>query len=1387
MPDRNTEQGFAEVMINPLPITPNLSYREACDLGTGLWSCQLLYSLYDVAQVGIYVTDEQGYFVEVNQAYCDLCGYGVHELLGQPVTMVLPPQIRDQSLEVSQLLLTDTPNVERKWEIQNKQGHLINVEVTTTRVTTPDGRKFFVSTVTDVTEYRHTLSALQASEAELRSLLAAMTDVIIVLDDQGRYLKIAPTNYTHLYKPPEELLGKTIAEIFDPPQATEFLQAIHTCLNTQKTINLEYSLIIDGQEMWFAARLSPISPKRLIWMARDITLNQLQTQAEHRLYLALQESEARYAKIFEEGPLGMALLGLDGHFLEANHRFCQLVGYTESELRLLTFQDLTHPEDRTDYALEPVLTGENHPLQWETRYLDQDQALVWVSVTASLIRDEHKQPLYVLIMVEDIRHRKDAEAALRLSDRALAAISNGVIITDAQHPDNPVIYCNKAFEEITGYSKGEIIGRNCQILQGPDTDPESLAMICQAVQQQQECQVILKNYRKDGTCFWNKLSIAPVRDDRGNLTHFIGVQSDVSIRIHAEQALLEAHDQLKTVLDAVPGIVSWMSADLCYLGVNRHLADLYNLPPEAFIGKDIGFLGASPTLRNFMEEFFASDNTEAVLELCSHVGVLPSTVSNPKHPQCLITDAPPIKYYLVVAQKYNQGQAAFTVGIDITERKQAEAELLRISKAVESCSDAISIADVNGVHRYQNRAFSELFEYESVDALRVAGGITQLFVHPAIAQTVLEQISRGESWSGEVLQKSRTGRVIHILLRADAIKDSSGKLVGFIGIATNITKRKQAEIALRQSEQRFRALIENGTDLILILDQYGVCQYVSPSQERMLGYHASEIIGKSICNFIHPCQISLVCQVLKSALKNPGVGVGLAEYRVQHKDGFWCILEAVTTNLLADPSVQGIVINGHDVTEQKLTEEQLLHNSLHDALTQLPNRALFMDRLGQVFGRSRRHLALKFAVLFVDLDRFKVINDSQGHQTGDILLILIAQRLQNAIRPGDTVARLGSDEFVILLEEIRDISDAIQMARHLQRVIEKPLDLGEHEISITASIGIALNHQDYQWPGDLLRDADIAMTWAKVKGKARYEIFTSAMHTKAVELMQLEHELRRSLEQLDISHGGAGEPTPFQVYYQPIISLENGTIAGFEALVRWLRPQQGLINPGKFIPLAEETGLILPLGQWVLQEACHQMVRWQREFLTENWHFDDTALSKQFPGSPIMQLTMAVNLSGRQFAQPELLEQIQQVLQVTGLDPHCLKLEITESVVMQNCETAAQMLTQLRELGIQLSIDDFGTGYSSLSYLHQFPINTLKVDRSFVSCINASGENSEIVRAIIMLAHSLGMNVVAEGIETSHQLSLLRKLGCEYGQGYFFSRPVDLAAAGKLLNPTVKW
>jgi diguanylate cyclase (GGDEF)-like protein/PAS domain S-box-containing protein len=557
---------------------------------------------------------------------------------------------------------------------------------------------------------------------------------------------------------------------------------------------------------------------------------------------------------------------------------------------------------------------------------------------------------------------------------------------------------------------------------------------------------------------------------------------------------------------------------------------------------------------------------------------------------------------------------------------------------------------------------------------------------------------------------------------------------------------------LQRSEERFRSMILNTSDVVTILSPAGQIEYQSPSVEKVWGYSGEDLHGTSVHALIHPEDTEVATNLFEQALSRPWLSMA-AELRLRLADGSWCHFDATVTNLLRAPRVAGIVATFRDITERKELMQELSYQAFHDPLTDLANRALFMDRLERARSRARRQ-GSTLAVLFLDLDNFKVVNDSLGHGVGDELLIAVSQRIRNCLRLEDTLARLSGDEFAILVEDVTSPDDVRQLAGRIEDRFHQPFTVGPHELFASASIGMVLKAPGQEDAGDLLREADQAMYAAKAHGKARSAMYDKNMSARITERLNLETSLRRALDRGEL-----------RVYYQPIVRLDDGGIDGFEALVRWEHPERGLLYPGEFIPLAEETGLILPIGSWVLEEACRQIGAWQ---------------GKRKQAGPI---SLSVNVSARQFQSTELVDTLARVLSNTGFEPRHLKLELTESVMMRDIDGALARLATLDGLSVQLAVDDFGTGYSSLAYLRRLPISVLKVDKSFVARLATDPKDGAIVRSVVALAHDLGMTAVAEGVETIDQFQHLKALGCEYGQGYLFSRPVPVDVARSLVLP----
>ena len=571
-------------------------------------------------------------------------------------------------------------------------------------------------------------------------------------------------------------------------------------------------------------------------------------------------------------------------------------------------------------------------------------------------------------------------------------------------------------------------------------------------------------------------------------------------------------------------------------------------------------------------------------------------------------------------------------------------------------------------------------------------------------------------------------------------------------LTVEVEERKAAERALRASEERFRSLVQNSSDVISIVDADGGVRYHSESVRRVLGYDPGELVDGDPLSLVHPDDRERVARFVAEAALRPGV-TAAETWRVRHRDGTWLHSETVAANLLEDPNVRGLVLNTRDVSDRKELEAQLVHQAFHDGLTGLANRTLFAERVEHALGRSGKG---ELAVLFIDLDDFKHVNDSLGHAAGDQLLVAAARRLQGCLRPADTAARLGGDEFAVLLERVTDAEATAAVAGRVLDTLHRPFGLNGRTIPIKASLGVATGRPGTDEAEELLRNADVAMYAAKAGGKDRYELFRPDMHEDMLQRLELETELRH-----------AADRDQLVLHYQPIVELVSGRITRVEALVRWEHPTKGLLPPPAFIPLAEEQGLIGPIGNWVLLQACLQARRWQ----------------DQFPDAP--PLSVHVNLSGRQLEEQRLVGEVVQALETARLSPRLLTLEITESVLVSDIEAMSTRLRELKGLGVLLAIDDFGTGYSSLSYLRRFPIDMLKIDKAFVDGIGRGREDTALAHAIIKLSNTLQLHAVAEGIEEPEQATNLVTLGCRDGQGFYFSRPLPTAAMTELLGKTL--
>jgi len=678
---------------------------------------------------------------------------------------------------------------------------------------------------------------------------------------------------------------------------------------------------------------------------------------------------------------------------------------------------------------------------------------------------------------------------------------------------------------------------------------------------------------------------------------------------------------------------------------------------------------------------------------------------------------------------------------------------------IENSSDVISILDHNGIICYQGPSAERVLGYKPEEQI---GKNVVEFLHPEDAPALLKRFA--QAIQEQVLLKAVRYRFRHkdgswrVLESLGCNRLDDPVVAGVVFNSRDITDRVAAEAALRESEERYNLAAQGANDGIWDWDLRTKHLYFSPRWKSMLGYQDGEI-GNSqedLFRHIHPDDEDQVGLDISAHLNGQSLHF-TREHRMLHKDGS---IRWVLTRGLAVRDSNGVAYrmagSMTDITDQKNAMDQLQYHALYDTLTDLPNRALLMERLDRCIKQASRQGNYHFATLYLDLDSFKLINESLGHSAGDQLLLCTAHTLKNCLQESDTIARLASDEFVILMEEIHDLNDAVRGVERIQEELKSPLNLCGQTVFVSASIGIVLGHPAYETAGEMLRDASIAMYQAKLQGKSRFVVFRPTMRLRAKTRLEMESDLRSALERREL-----------QIHYQPILSLLDNRVLGFEALARWAHPKNGFIPPAEFIPMAEESGQIIEIGLWVMHEACRQIKTWQ----------------SRFPTSP--PLTISINVSVRQITYPPFIEQVEQALRATGLDARSLHLEITEGIFLENSEAAKTALINLHAMGIHIFIDDFGTGYSALSYLNSFPVDAIKIDRSFISQLEYGDPESGIVNSILRLADEMKIKVIAEGIETAGQLSWLRSHRCRYAQGYYFSKPMDRETSEKWLEKTL--
>jgi diguanylate cyclase (GGDEF)-like protein/PAS domain S-box-containing protein len=926
----------------------------------------------------------------------------------------------------------------------------------------------------------------------------------------------------------------------------------------------------------------------------------------------------------------------------------------------------------------------------------------------------------------------------RVCLQMLDAVGEAVIATD---PAGAITYWNAAAEEIYGYSTAEARGRSLDELIVPDPSHEQAQRLMAAVGSGQSWtgEILVRSH--DGREFPGRVTATPVYGDAGQVAGMIGVSRDITGDVQARTAIAEREELFRRVFDESPVGKAIIGPDLRIRRVNQALCSLLGYSSQELAG-------VNPRELTHADDV-ATDEGLAARAMSGEIG------GYKLEKRFVAKDGSTLDVVVSASVVRGAGnEVLYGVGVveNVTEVKQAQRRLQEQDRRLALALDAAraSVWDVDLTTG--SVTVSENIEADfAISAPRTLQEALEL-VHPD-DRPVVERLVRGKETFNETLRAlDGHGDVRWIQAQGKVLADHHGRRLRIQGVTLDVTTSHEAERRRKEADLAFRTVIETSVDAFVGMDAFGNVTDWNAAAEGLFGWNRHEALGRPLAEMIIPTARRPAHLMAVERLRGHGMPTGMVfrrEVEAQHRDGRLFPVELAVTAVAEDDDVRFKAFI-RDLTERKRYEKQLARRAVTDPLTGLPNRTLLLDRLTAAISRLQRQ-ERTLVVMFVDVDRFKVVNDSLGHGAGDRLLAAIADRMRRALRPDDTLARFGGDEFVVICEDLSSGHDTTLVAERLLDAMREKFVIEGRDLVVDVSIGIALASSGHEDAEGLIRDADAAMYRAKKRTGARWALFDDQLRASAIARLELERELRAAIDRKDL-----------RVFYQPVVTLEEGTVA-VEALVRWQHPTRGMVSPAEFIPTAEETGLIAPLGEFVLEEACAQLATWR----------SDPAMA---------ELSVTVNLSGRQLTDPDLPARVAALLARHRLAPGALCLEITESVLMEETGTAAESLQALHELGVNLAVDDFGTGYSSLLSLRRFPVGVLKLDRFFVAGLGRNESDTAIVGSVIQLAHSLGLLAVAEGVETEDQLIALRALGCDRAQGYLWSRPLPPAEVEQLLR-----
>ncbi len=1304
-----------------------------------------------------------------------LSGYSVAHLLADPDLWSSRVHPEDRSL--AQLAQSMAPEPGQRsqavYRFQRQDGTWRLFKEDAVVFADADGALTAASLVIDITNQQQTVDLLRETELRYRFLVDDLPGVVVYIREFDP--RFGTLRTTYMSKGVEDLTGVSaerwiadslnIDTLVHPDDRERVTSAAAAVVDRHADFTHEFRIIrSDGQVRWLrnSVKSIPIPDDRALGVERwhgvvvDITQ---QREAE----AALRDREARFRLLVEQSPsatlytqeLHPATGAVSTSYLSP--QVSTLTGYDlgDAEIRQPPFLPIVHPEDR-EIALASLpsdaLADGRSSVAYRITHRDGQTRWVRNMVQRDPLPAADGTVTWRGIVIDVTDQRMAAERA-RTQDARMRSVveqaSEILIVTD--HFGMPT-FISQAFEVILGYR----IEEQTRVMLERVVHPDHLIEFASELRRIRATPGArfagLRVKVRHANQSWRWLEVAGInKEDQPEIGGIVITARDVTDQMLAEESLRYRESLLGTLV--------------------RHAADFITV-----INANYDITYASPSSLEFLGE--AGTGLDPMISSSLfREGAYDQFVNDLRR----LEGQPGAETQLEVQLRRADGQWRWirmvitnhteTIGIhgylinghDMTDYREAEQRLRdsedRFRSLFRHAPDIVMVLDPDGLVLFA----SPSVEVALGDTMtRFVDRETQLRFHPDDFGTVVTQFDRAlenpsEAVSFEARVRHRSGTWLWWEITVTNLL-SHASVGGLVLNARDITWRKQAEGLLRESEERFRLLVQHGSDLTMLVGDDGTVSFVTPSSQRILGFAPDEIEGKTDFDWINRSDRPRFDDLLLQSRQRPEP-VGPIVISFRHADGSWRDLQIIATSLLDNHNVRGIVINAHDVTERRSLEQQLIHQAYHDPLTGLPNRALFNERLVEARQRARKTDA-SFAVVFLDLDDFKVVNDTLGHIAGDQLLRTIADRLSAIARGDDVVARMGGDEFTILIEELHDVASAEAFADRVIRRLQEPVMINGHEVLVSPCLGIAIGRPNDDIGHDLLREADIAMYEAKSRGKGQRVVYDDNMNSRAWARMQLQGELRRAiaLDQL-------------RIHYQPQVELTTGRITEFEALIRWDHPTRGLIAPRDFIPVAEEIGMIVSLGQFVLEHACGMAGNWNRQRRERG----------------LEPLTISVNLSARQFLHPDLLDDVTRILAAADLSPSLLRLEITENVALNDFAATTLTMRALRGLGVRLAIDDFGTGYSGLNYLRECPIDTIKIDRSYISGLGSDSSDTAMIHAVMAFATTLGLDVCAEGIEREDQVQQLRAVGCHRGQGFYFSGPLPGETVSAMLETDPLW